>query len=142
MRVRELMNPLVVTIDPEESAALAARLLSRHNLGALPVCGEDGALRGIVTDRDIVVRCVAADREPARVAVREIMTCGVETVAPDAEVEEAARRMARQQVRRLPVTREGRVVGMLSLGDLARSPGCGMAAAAALSDICQNVKPK
>ena len=142
MRVRELMNPLVVTIDPEESAALAARLLSRHNLGALPVCGEDGALRGIVTDRDIVVRCVAADREPARVAVREIMTCGVETVAPDAEVEEAARRMARQQVRRLPVTREGRVVGMLSLGDLARSPGCGMEAAAALSDICQNVKPK
>ena len=56
MRVRDLMNPSVVSITPEESAALAARLLSRHGLGALPVCGEDGSLRGIVTDRDIVLR--------------------------------------------------------------------------------------
>ena len=56
MQVRDLMNPIVVSITPEESAALAARLLSRHNLGALPVCGGDGGLRGIVTDRDIVTR--------------------------------------------------------------------------------------
>ena len=61
MQVRELMNQSVVSITPGESASLAARLLARHQLGALPVCGEDGGLRGIVTDRDIVTRCVAAE---------------------------------------------------------------------------------
>lgn len=59
MKVADLMNPSVITIAPEESAALAARLISRHNVGSLPVCGRDGRLRGIVTDRDIVLRCVA-----------------------------------------------------------------------------------
>ena len=58
MRVRDLMSKSVVTIAPEESAALAARLLSRHELGALPVCAADGTLVGIVTDRDIVLRLI------------------------------------------------------------------------------------
>lgn len=66
MQVRDLMNPSVVSITPGESVALAARLLSRHNVGSLPVCGEDGHLRGIVTDRDIVTRCVAAEEDPAQ----------------------------------------------------------------------------
>ena len=57
MEVKELMNPSVVTIEPTASAALAARLISRHNVGALPVCGADRRLRGMVTDRDIVLRC-------------------------------------------------------------------------------------
>lgn len=141
MQIQELMNPVVVTIDPEESAALAARLLSRHNLGALPVCGSDGGLQGIVTDRDIIVRCVAASEDPARVPVRNIMTRNVETVSPSEEVEEGARRMARRQVRRLPVVSGRKVVGMVSLGDLARCRACGMEAANALSEISQNVKP-
>lgn len=62
MQIRDCMSGAVVTIAPEESAALAARLLTRHNLGALPVCGYDGQLRGIVTDRDVITRCVAAVR--------------------------------------------------------------------------------
>ena len=83
MRVRDLMSKSVVTIAPEESAALAARLLSRHELGALPVCAADGTLVGIVTDRDIVTRCVAAGEEPGRVPVRDIMSpaCGRHAVA-------------------------------------------------------------
>ena len=142
MQIRELMNPIVVTIAPEESAALAARLLSRHNLGALPVCGSDGGLRGIVTDRDIIIRCVAASEDPAKVPVRDIMTRDVETIAPSDDLAEAARRMARQQVRRLPVTEGCKVVGMVSLGDLARCHACDMEAAAALSEISKNVKPR
>jgi len=141
MQIQELMNPAVVTIAPEESAALAARLLSRHNLGALPVCGSDGGLRGIVTDRDIVIRCVAASEDPARVPVRDIMTRDVETIAPTEDAAEAARRMARQQVRRLPVVDGRRLVGMVSLGDLARCRACDTEAAAALAEISQNVKP-
>ena len=76
MEIKDLMNPSVVTIEPTASAALAARLLSRHNVGSLPVCGEDRRLRGMVTDRDIVLRCVAAEEDPAQTLVRDIMTRG------------------------------------------------------------------
>lgn len=82
MEVKELMNPSVVTIEPTASAALAARLISRHNVGALPVCGADRRLRGMVTDRDIVLRCVAAEEDPAQTLVRDIMTRGCASVSP------------------------------------------------------------
>lgn len=67
LQVRDIMNPHVVSIDPTESAALAARLLARHNVGSLPVCGSGGQLQGMVTDRDIVLRCVAAEEDPRSV---------------------------------------------------------------------------
>ena len=126
MQVRDLMNPSVVSITPGESASLAARLLSRHNLGSLPVCGEDGGLRGIVTDRDIVLRCVAAEEDPAQTPVKDIMSRNCAVVSPDDDAREATRLMAARQVRRLPVLEDGRVVGMVSLGDLARSHRCDM----------------
>ena len=70
MRVRDCMSENVVTITPEESAALAARLMTRHNLGVLAVCDYHGKLQGVVTDRDIITRCVAVDQDPSRVHVR------------------------------------------------------------------------
>lgn len=138
MYVRDLMNTAVVSITPEESAALAARLLCRHDLGALPVCGQDGALLGIVTDRDIVTRCVAAGEDPSRVPVRDIMSPAPATAAPGDDVHTAARQMAARQVRRLPVVEGGSVVGMVSLGDLARNRRCDAEAAEALCDISAN----
>ena len=142
MQVRELMNKSVVSITPEESAALAARLLSRHDLGALPVCAQNGALLGIVTDRDIVTRCVAAGEDPSRVPVQDIMSRAPVTIAPGDDVRTAARQMAAGQIRRLPVVKEGAVVGMVSLGDLARCRRCDTEAAEALSDISSNLKRK
>ena len=139
MQVRDLMNPSVVTITPQESASLAARLLSRHNLGALPVCGNDGGLRGIVTDRDIVLRCVAAEEDPAQTLVRDIMTRGCASVSPHEDCRAATRLMARQQVRRLPVVEEGKLVGIISLADLARSQRFDMEAAQALGEISENI---
>ena len=140
MQVRDLMNPSVVSITPGESPALAARLLSRHNLGSLPVCGEDGGLRGIVTDRDIVLRCVAAEEDPGKTQVKDIMTRNCAVVSPEDDAREAARLMAEKQVRRLPVLEGNSVVGMVSLGDLARSHRCDMEAGKALSEISDNVK--
>ena len=140
MQVRDLMNPSVVSITPGESAALAARLLSRHNLSSLPVCGEDGGLRGIVTDRDIVLRCVAAEEDPGKTQVKDIMTRNCAVVSPEDDAREAARLMAEKQVRRLPVLEGNSVVGMVSLGDLARSHRCDMEAGKALSEISDNVK--
>ena len=142
MQVRELMNRSVVSIAPDESVALAARLLGRHNLGALPVCARDGSLVGIVTDRDIVVRCIAAGEDPLRVPVADIMSPHPVTVAPTATIPTVASAMARSQIRRLPVTQDGQVVGMLSLGDLARCRKCDTEAAQALGDICASAKQR
>ncbi len=139
MLVRDLMNPSVVTVEPTSSAALAARLLSRHNVGALPVCGTDRKLRGMVTDRDIVLRCVAAEEDPAQIPVRDIMTRGCASIAPAADCREATRLMAEQQVRRLPVVEEGKVVGIVSLADLAKSRRYDMEAAQTLCEISENI---
>ena len=139
MQIRELMSKSVVSITPEESAALAARLLTRHNLGMLPVCGQDGRLVGVVTDRDIVTRCLAAGPDPSRVPVEDIMTRELETLSPQEEGEAALARMAGCQVRRLPVVEEGKVVGVLSLADLARSRRYEAEAAQALCQISESL---
>ncbi len=139
MQVRELMNPNVVTVEPASSAALAARLLSRNNIGALPVCSAQGELRGVVTDRDIVLRCVAAEEDPAQTQVKDIMSRRPVSVSPDMDCHAASQLMARHQVRRLPVVERGKVVGMVSLGDLAKCPSFDMEAAQTLSEISENV---
>ena len=139
MFVKDLMSPSVITIEPGASAALAARMISRHNVGVLPVCSADRKLRGMVTDRDIVLRCVATEEDPAQTPVRDIMTRRCAYVSPGEDCEAAARLMSERQVRRLPVVENGKLVGMISLGDLARSRRYDMEAAQALSEITENV---
>ena len=129
--MRDIMNPHVVSIDPTESAALAARLLARHNVGSLPVCGSGGQLQGMVTDRDIVLRCVP---------VRSIMSRRPAVVTPEDDVRQAARLMSSQQVRRLPVVDKDRVVGVVSLGDLAKCGRYEMEISRALTDISENIR--
>ena len=139
MKIRDVMTDRVVCIRPEESAEVAARTLSRHNIGALPVCGKDGRLCGILTDRDLVTRCVAGGKPAAKTSVREVMTATVTTAQPDMEVSAAAHLMGRLQVRRLPVVEDGKLLGMVSLGDLAvREESC-YDAADALGNICENI---
>lgn len=142
MLVSELMNDSVVSISPDEPASLAARLLFRHNIGSIPVCSEDGKLRGIVTDRDIVLRCVAAENDPETTPVREIMSRSVITVSPDDDVRQATQQMASGQIRRLPVTKDGRIVGMLALGDMAKTHSFDMEASKALSEISSNIRKR
>jgi CBS domain-containing protein len=142
MLVSDLMTDSVITIAPEEPAALAARLLFRHNIGSVPVCSEDGRLRGIVTDRDIVLRCVAAENDPETTPVREIMSRNIIAVSPSDDVREAARQMASAQVRRLPVVESGKLVGMLALGDMAKTHSFDMEASKALSEISSNIRKR
>ena len=139
MQVKDLMEGSVVSVTPDETAAEAARLLARHNVGSLPVCGEDGGLRGVVTDRDIVLRCVAAEEDPAQTPVRDIMTRSCATVTPGDDCREATRLMALHQVRRLPVVEDGKLVGVISLSDLARSGRYDIEAAQALCEISENI---
>lgn len=140
MKIGDIMSEHVVSIDQMEPVSAAARLMAQYNLGALPVCDGTGRLRGIVTDRDIVTRCVAAESDATDLRVREIMTRGIRSCKRDDEAHEAAELMAEQQVRRLPVVEDGRPVGMLSLADLARRGRLSLEAAAALGSISSNVK--
>ncbi len=140
MNVKDCMNSHVIAVSPEESVAVAARLMARHNVGALPVRARDGSLCGIVTDRDMVLRCMALDRPAQETTVARVMTSRVASVAPTASLTQAADCMAKEQVRRLPVVEGRRLVGMVSLGDLSHRDDYAMEAAEALSEITANVK--
>ena len=119
MYVREVMTPDVVIASPEDTLQRAAEMMIDIDAGVLPV-GENDRLVGILTDRDITVRAVAAGKEPAECKVREVMSPEIRYIYEDELVEDAARNMTELQVRRLPVlNREKRLVGIVSLGDLA-----------------------
>ena len=122
--------------------SVAARTLQHYNIGALPVCGYDGALCGVVTDRDLVTRCLAAGGKPEQTKVRDVMTGKVISATPDMDAGAAASLMGRQQVRRLPVVENGSVCGMVSLGDLAKVEETNPDAAEALGGICTNISSR
>ncbi len=118
-KVADVMSTQVRIIGPDDTVQQATRLMRDQNVGALPV-GEGDRLVGMLTDRDVALRLVAEGRDPARTKVREVMTPDVRYVFEDEELGHAAENMAEQNVRRLPVVnRNKRLVGVLSLGDLA-----------------------
>ena len=139
MKVREIMTESVIRIRPEESVSVAARTLAHYNIGILPVCGGDGRVCGLVTDRDLVTRCLAAGRNPGNTPVRAVMTGSVISVRPDTDAGAAACLMGREQIRRLPVVENGRLCGMVSLGDLSVRPELGYDAGDALAEISSNL---
>lgn len=118
MLVSELMTPQVISLRQEEAVSLAARLLSRNNIGALPVCSPGGKVLGIVTDRDLVTRCIAAGKDPDRTEVAEVMSRHVATIEAGQTAEAALQIMGKEQVRRVPVVENGRLSGIVSLSDL------------------------
>ena len=141
MEIKDIMTPNVVSIDPGESVEVAARTMSRHNIGALPVC-SNGKLYGMLTDRDIVTRCLAANRQPGNTQVRQVMTEQVTSVRPDMETGAAAHLMGRLQIRRLPVVENGKLCGMVSLGDLAVREETVLDAGDVLADVSSNLSDR
>ena len=140
MKVSDIMTKNVIKVGAEESVEVAARALAHYNIGALPVCGSDGKLCGMVTDRDLVIRCVAANKSAASTNVRQVMTGQVMSVHPDTDAAVAAHLMGRQQIRRLPVVENGKLCGMISLGDIACREESVMDAADALTDITSGIR--
>lgn len=138
MEIKDIMTQSVVSIDPNESVEVAARTMTRHNIGALPVC-TGGKLCGMLTDRDIVTRCLAANRQPGSTPVRQVMTEQVTAVRPDMETGAAAHLMGRLQVRRLPVVENGKLCGMVSLGDMAVREETVLDAGDVLADVSSNL---
>jgi CBS domain-containing protein len=129
MQVRKAMSGDVKIANPNQSIREAARLMAELDCGCLPV-GENDRLVGMITDRDIVVRAVAAGKS-LKTPVRDIMSSNVRYCFDDAELDEVAQNMADIKVRRLPVlNQEKRLVGILSLGDIALTESASGAASA------------
>ena len=141
MEIKDIMTRNVISIDPAESVEIAARTMARYNVGALPVC-KGGKLCGILTDRDIVTRCLAANRQPANTQVRQVMTEQVTAVSPNMQTGVAAHLMGRLQVRRLPVVEQGNLCGMVSLGDMAIREETVLDAGDVLADVSSNISER
>ncbi|NKZ04535.1 CBS domain-containing protein [Actinomadura latina] len=117
-KVNEVMTPVPVAVSPDTSLVEVGDLMRQHGIGDVLVVHE-GRLRGLVTDRDIVVRAVAAQRDMSGTTVADICSTNLITVAPGEDAEEAVRLMREHTVRRIPVVDGDRPIGMVSIGDLA-----------------------
>jgi CBS domain-containing protein len=116
--VEEIMTTSPRTVNVDDTVLDAARVMRDNDIGDVIVV-EDGQVTGILTDRDIAVRAVAEGRDADSTPVREICTTGVQAIEPEASVDDALRMMRDADIRRLPVMKNGRPVGIVSLGDLA-----------------------
>ena len=121
MKVKECMCDDVCCVKPETKIKEVAKLMSENHIGSIPVCDQNQCICGIVTDRDILLRCVACDKDTNQTSVSEIMSCNVCTCKEDDDITNAQTQMSQNQIRRLPVCNsKNEVVGILTLGDLAR----------------------
>lgn len=117
---REIMHPGAECIGENDTLADAARRMRDLQVGAMPICGEDDRLHGILTDRDIVVRCIAEGKDPNNVKAGEFMHEDLVWVDASADENEVVRLLEQHHIRRLPVIENRRLVGMISEADVAR----------------------
>lgn len=118
---RNLMHRGARCVGENESVYTAARMMREMDVGSLPICGEDDRLHGMVTDRDIVMRCCAENRNPAEVKAAELAQGPPHWIDADTDVSQVLDLMEQHQVRRMPVIDNHRLVGMISESDLAKN---------------------
>lgn len=128
MNVKDLMSTNISCVTEDSPVSLIAQQMRREDVGSLPVCSQQGQLIGMITDRDLVLRALSrAMTDPSQLSsltAKDIMTLHPVTVPPDMSSHDAALLFAAHGIRRLPVTENEKLVGMLSLGDLASRPVC------------------
>jgi CBS domain-containing protein len=117
---REMMHPDAQCIGEDDTLLSAARMMRDLNVGSLPICGRDDRLHGIITDRDIVIRCLAEGRDPAQVRAEEFAQQRVHWVDASDNEDQVVRMMEEHQIRRVPVLENKRLVGIISEADLAQ----------------------
>ena len=118
-KLQDIMNGNVVCVQKTDTLVDAARKMDEHDIGDVLVVDASGNLEGIVTDRDIVVRAIARGKTAAQCKVGDVCTGSVATLSPDDGVDEARKLMETKAVRRIPIVRDGKPVGIVSIGDLA-----------------------
>lgn len=118
---REIMTPGAECVGENDTLEVAARQMRDQIVGALPVCGEDNRLKGMVTDRDIIVKCLAEGQDPKTMKASDLAEGKPVTIGADDSIEEALQTMKEHKVRRLPVIDGHDLVGMLAQADVARN---------------------
>lgn len=137
-KVSEIMTDDVVTVTPQDNVYEVAVKMKENDTGFIPVVEGGDKLIGVITDRDLVIRGIA-EKRPGSTAVDEVMTKGIKTASRDMSVDEAAELMAQQQIRRLPVCEGDRLIGIVSIGDMAVRNIFADNAGEALSEISEQV---
>lgn len=117
---RDIMHPGAECVGEHQTLKFAAERMRDLGVGALPICGDDDRLHGIITDRDIVLKCVASGGDPATVTAGELAQGRPVTIDADADVQQVLGAMETHRIRRVPVIEQHRLVGMISEADLAR----------------------
>jgi len=140
LKLSEIMTRDVQSIENTSTVQQAAQLMKKLNVGCIPVT-ENGRVVGIITDRDVVMRNVADGKTPENTRVDEVMSKSLITATPDMDVHRAADMMAQNQIRRLPVLEKDRMVGIVSIGDLAVRNIYENEAGEALSSISKPSRP-
>ena len=118
MKVKDCMCHEVSCVTPESTVKDCAKIMCNKHVGCIPVCDASQNIVGLVTDRDVILRSIACDKDVCQTPVSEIMTCKVCCCTPDTDVEQAEKLMSQNQVRRLPVIENNKIVGIITLGDL------------------------
>jgi CBS domain-containing protein len=136
MKVRDIMTSSVDWVTADTSVVEVAQLMKKDDVGSIPICKEN-RLIGMITDRDIVLKVVAAGGNTNNISAKDIMSTDIIFVSADQDVHEAANLMSEYQIRRLPVLEKGKLVGILAIGDLAIEKIHINEAGDALSDISQ-----
>jgi CBS domain-containing protein len=140
MKIRDVMTPNPKTVSPDDTVQAAAQIMQREDTGAVPVV-SNGRVLAVVTDRDIVVR-VVAEGAPLSSPVRCIASQDVICATPEMTTREASDLMSEHQIRRLPVVENDRLVGIVSIGDIAVKEGKDSRTGDTLQSISEGVKEK
>lgn len=119
MKVSECMCTQISCVNPETNLTNVAKIMKEKHVGCIPVCNADNKIVGLITDRDLVLRGIACNKDTNTTSASEIMTTNLYSVTPNEEVENATRTMCECQVRRIPVIENSYMVGILTLADIA-----------------------
>lgn len=140
MKLSDVMTRKVFTLTPDSSVREVANQMKELNVGAIPIVDKEKPV-GIITDRDIVLRTISLNKDPLKAKAIDVMSGDLVFGTPEMDVDDAAALMSRYQIRRLPVIENNKLVGIVSLGDLAANPHFADEAGDALSDISTPAGP-
>ena len=136
MKVKDVMTTPALSVSEYTDVFHISKLMKENDIGVIPVCAKNGEIKGIVTDRDIVLRVLGEGRTTDSVLAKEIMTAQVTAVSPMTDLDDAFSIMSEIKVRRLPVVSDKKLVGMVTLGDLSQSLDYSVEIADALCEVC------
>ena len=136
MKVKECMSLDICFCKPSDKVIVAAKKMNENHVGSIPVCDENKNVVGIITDRDITLRCVATGKDANMTPTSEIMTTSVCCCKSDTDIQDATKLMSDMQIRRIPVLEKDKLVGMLTIGDLANDRSV---SAKEVSDTVENI---